>query len=127
VGSRLGAVRSDDGEAINVDISLEAGPSVLYDGVVIPDGDQAIVSLLRDAHAMDFVRDQYRHCKPMLVLGEGINLLLNADIPLTLPTGEPDGTLIQAEGGEVVDSMVRFEQALAMHRQFLRETDPPVV
>jgi catalase len=52
---------------------------------------------------------------------------LNADIPLTLPTGEPDGTLIQAEGGEVVDSMVRFEQALAMHRQFLRETDPPVV
>jgi catalase len=127
VGSRLGAVHNDDGEAINVDISLEAGPSVLYDGVVIPDGDQAIVSLLRDAHAMDFVRDQYRHCKPMLVLGEGINLLLNADIPLTLPTGEPDGTLIQAEGGEVVDSMVRFEQALAMHRQFLRETDPPVV
>jgi catalase len=127
VGSRLGVVHNDDGEAINVDISLEAGPSVLYDGVVIPDGDQAIVSLLRDAHAMDFVRDQYRHCKPMLVLGEGINLLLNADIPLTLPTGEPDGTLIQAEGGEVVDSMVRFEQALAMHRQFLRETDPPVV
>ena len=127
VGSRLGAVHNEDGEAINVDISLEAGPSVLYDGVVIPDGEQAIVALLRDAHAMDFVRDQYRHCKPMLVLGEGINLLLNADIPLTLPTGEPDGTLIQAEGGEVVDSMVRFEQALAMHRQFLRESDPPVV
>ena len=49
VGSRLGAVRSANGDAINVDISIEAGPSVLYDGMVIPDGDQAIIALLRDA------------------------------------------------------------------------------
>lgn len=127
VGSRLGAVANDAGETINVEISLEAGPSVLYDGVVIPDGEVAVTELLRDAHAIDFVRDQYRHCKPMLALGAGMKLLLNADIPLTLPTGEPDPALIQADSGEVVDQMVRFEALLAGHRNFARETDPPIV
>lgn len=127
VGSRLGAVRSANGDAINVDISIEAGPSVLYDGMVIPDGDQAIIALLRDAGAIDFVREQYRHCKPIWVVGDGINLLLNADIPLTLPTGEPDPSLIQAESDELADSLVRFETALGQHRQFARETDPPAI
>lgn len=127
VGTRLGNVANDVGEAINIDISLEAGPSVLYDGLVIPDGEPAIVDLLRNALALDFVREQYRHCKPILVIGEGMKLLLNADIPLTLPNGEPDGTLLEAEAGEVVDATVRFEHLLAAHRQFARETDPPVV
>ncbi len=127
VGTRLGAVTNDTGEAINIDISLEAGPSALYDGVVIPDGDVAIVDLLRNAHALDFVREQYRHCKPILAVGEGIKLVLNADIPLTLPTGEPDGTLIEADSGDVVNGMVRFEAVLAQHREFNRETEPPIV
>ncbi len=127
VASRLGTVRDANGDSISVDISIEAGPSVLYDGMVIPDGDQAVIALLRDAGAMDFVREQYRHCKPMWVVGDGINLLLNADIPLTLPNGEPDASLIQAQSDELADSLVRFEQALAQHREFDRETDPPAI
>ncbi len=127
VASRLGTVRDANGDSISVDISIEAGPSVLYDGMVIPDGDQAVIALLRDAGAMDFVREQYRHCKPMWVVGDGINLLLNADIPLTLPNGEPDASLIQVQSDELADSLVRFEQALAQHREFDRETDPPAI
>lgn len=127
VSSRLGIVRNANGDGINVDISIEAGPSVLYDGLVVPDGDEAVAVLLRNAGALDFVREQYRHCKPIWVVGDGINLLLNADIPLTLPNGEPDGSLIQAQSDELADSLVRFEKALAAHRQFARETDPPAI
>lgn len=127
VATRLGAVTNEAGEAINVDISLEAGPSVFYDGVVIPDGEISITHLLRNALALDFVREQYRHCKPILAIGDGMSLILNADIPLTLPTGEPDRTLIEANSGEVVDAMTRFERILVEHREYLRETEPPVV
>ncbi|HTF97887.1 MAG TPA: catalase [Cellvibrio sp.] len=127
VGTRLGTIDNDLSEGINVDISLEAGPSALYDGVVVPDGDLAITELLRNAHALDFVREQYRHCKPMLVIGDGIQLLHNADIPVVLPSGEPDAMLIESASGDIVDSMVRFEGVLARHRQFERETDPPIV
>lgn len=132
VSSRLGTVFSDagssaTGEAIEVDISLEAGPSALYDGVVIPDGEASVTKLLRDAHALDFVREQYRHCKPILAVGDGVNLLINADVPLTLPNGDPDGGLIQTDPSGMVDALTLFEQKLSAHREFLRETDPPIV
>ncbi|PUA29902.1 MAG: catalase HPII [Cellvibrio sp. 79] len=127
VSTRLGTITNDAGEALSVDISLEAGPSVLYDGVIIPDGDLSITHLSRDAQALDFVREQYRHCKPILAIGEGSNLLLNADVQLTLPNGEPDGALIQAESAGLVDAIALFEQKLIGHREFLRETDPPLV
>lgn len=127
VASRLGRVTNDAGESIHVEISLETGPSVLYDGVVIPEGDLAIAILLRDAHAVDFVRDQYRHCKPMWVLGDAMKLLLGADIPIALPNGEPDAALIETMGNNVNEGLALFEQALAGHRQLSRELDPPAV
>ena len=127
VASRLGRVSNDAGESIDVEISLETGPSVLYDGVVIPEGDSAIAILLRDAHALDFVRDQYRHCKPIWGLGDAMKLLLGADIPLALPNGEPDAALIETMGNHVDDGLALFEQALAGHRQLARELDPPAV
>ena len=127
VGARLGCVSSGSGDAINIEISLETGPSALYDGVVIPEGDEAIADFLRNAHALDFVREQYRHCKPMLVLGEAMKLLLGADIPVALPNGEPDGALIETQGTNVTDGLTLFEQALAGHRQLSRELDPPAI
>lgn len=122
-----GIISSDADDTIDADISLEAGPSVLYDGVIIPDGEASVTRLLGDAHALDFVRQQYRHCKPILAIGDGINLLLTADVPLTLPTGEPDAGIIQAEPGGLEDALTQFENKLAGHRDFLRETDPPMV
>ena len=38
VSTTLGSVQPASGDAIEVDISLEAAPSVLYDAVVLPDG-----------------------------------------------------------------------------------------
>ena len=124
VGSQLGKVKTADGATLDVEITLEAGPSVLYDAVVVPDGAQG---LARDAHALDFVRDQYRHCKPILVQGAGADLLAKASVPATLPDGSPDPALVGADGEALADSLAAFKVALAGHRSFARETDPPVV
>jgi catalase len=121
VGSMLGKVKAADGAALDVEISLEAGPSVMYDGMIVPDGEAAAEALARNAHAIDFVREQYRHGKPILVLGGGANLLAKAMIPATLPDGAADPALL-------VDAKLdAFEAALAGHRAFARETDPPMV
>jgi catalase len=121
VGTKLGKVQADGGAALDVEISLEAGPSVMYDGMVVPDGAAGADALARNAHAIDFVREQYRHCKPMLVLGGGANLLAKAMIPLALPDGSSDPALL------VDGTLDAFKQALAGHRAFARETDPPMV
>jgi catalase len=126
VGTRLGAVESINGDPIEVDVSMEAAPSVLFDGVVLPDGGEAVERLAADGRTPEFLKDQYRHCKPILVLGAAANLLEKAGIPQTLPSGKPDpGLLVTSEKG---DSAAKdFMTALARHRHFDRETDPPVV
>jgi catalase len=128
VGSQLGKVApSDAGAALDVEISIEAGPAVLWDAVVVPDGADAVAALARDANALDFVRQQYRHCKPIMVLGAGVGLLTQGGVPTTLPNGDADPTLIGANGETLVKALVAFKTALAGHRSFGRETDPPLV
>ena len=127
VGSQLGKVSAKDGSVLFVEITLEAGPSVIYDAVVVPDGEAAVTALSRDAHALDFVREQYRHCKPIMVLGAGAALLKQASVPPTLPDGSPDPALIGAEDDDLTPAIAAFKEALASHRSFARETDPPMV
>jgi catalase len=126
VGSRLGAVQTSSGE-IEVDVTVEAMPSVLFDAVVIPDGASAIEQLAMDGRVMEFVKDQYRHCKPMLVFGAGETLLSKAGVPTTLPSGEADPGLVSAQSADAADAGQAFMAALAAHRHFARETDPPRV
>ncbi|MES2325481.1 MAG: catalase [Pseudomonadota bacterium] len=127
VGSKLGKVAANDGSVLYVEITLEAGPSVLYDAVVVPDGAHAIAALARDAHAIGFVQEQYRHCKPIMVLGAGAGLLREAKVPPALPDGTPDPGLVGAEADDVAHALDAFKEALAGHRTFARETDPPAV
>ncbi|MDO8038312.1 catalase [Janthinobacterium sp. SUN137] len=127
VGSHLGKVDTSGGAPLDVEISLEAGPSVLFDAVVLPDGQGAVQQLGGDANALDFLRLQYRHCKPMLAVGAGKDLLDKAGVPVTLPDGKPDPAIIVAPSGDVVKAVAAFKKALAAHRAFARETDPPRV
>ncbi|RYZ57857.1 MAG: catalase HPII, partial [Proteobacteria bacterium] len=126
VGLRLGKVDTSDGP-IHAEISLEAGPSVLYDAVVFPDGDDAVDALLADACVLDFAKEQYRHCKTILALGAGVSILEEAGISATLPTGEDDPGVLMVPAKESAHAAPRFLKALARHRHFERETDPPAV
>jgi catalase len=105
---------------------MSAAPSVLFDGLVLPDGERAIQRLAADGRALEFLKDQYRHCKPILALGAATGLLGKASIPNTLPSGQPvPGIVIgQSNGRGAADA---FISALAQHRHFGRETDPPLV
>jgi catalase len=121
VGARLGRVRPDAGEPIHVEVTMETAPSVLWDGVVIPSGD---AGLAQGGPAVDFVKDQYRHCKTILVLGAKSALVERARLPTALPDGSDDPGLVMTASGDAADT---FIGALSRHRHYERETDPPVV
>jgi catalase len=76
---------------------------------------------------LEFLKDQYRHCKPILVLGAASGLIDKAGIPLTLPSGQRDTGLVVAASGETEKTFEAFKRAIAAHRHFARETDPPRV
>lgn len=125
IGKRLGVVKATGAE-ISVEVSMEAAPAVLFDALVLPDGDD-LTALTSDGHLMDFIKDQYRHCKPILALGASSALLRAAGVPLELPSGQPDSGLVSGPSEGAHEAIEAFILALAKHRHFERDTDPPVV
>jgi catalase len=127
VGPQLGQVSSASGDPIEVEVSMEAAPSVLFDAVVVPDGEGAVDALSQLGHAKEFLKDQYRHCKPILLIGAAETLLEEAGIPGALPSGEPDPGLLEFSANDLEKAVPAFVDAIAKHRHFERETDPPLV
>jgi catalase len=95
VGIKLGSVESTGAEPVEVEVSMEAMPSVLWDALVVPDGERAIQALSQSGHAMEFLKDQYRHCKTILLLGAAADLLARAGIPADLPSGDADPGMLR--------------------------------
>jgi catalase len=127
LGSRLGTVRSDAGEPVEIDATLENSPAVLFDALVLPGGSKAVDALCLDGHALEFVKDQYRHCKTILALGDSSKILAKAGIPLALPTGKADpGLLVEGQDESEANSQ-SFIAAMGQHRHVERDRDPPLV
>ncbi len=127
VGQRLGRVTALDGCALDVEITFEAGPSVMYDGVIVADGGEMSGTLGMDANVLDFLRQQYRHGKPLLAVGSGVELLVSAWVAIDLPDNTDDPGLIVVDGADSALGLEAFKDMLAGHRVYARETDPPRV
>jgi catalase len=121
VGMHLGSVNSSTDE-IEVDVPVDAAPSVLFDAVVIAGGDAA-AQLALDGRMVEFVKDQYRHCKPILAFGDDSPVLATAGIDVD----DADPGLIVGAEDDVDVALTSFEDALGKHRAFERETNPPRV
>jgi catalase len=127
LGARLGSVDSEDGEPIEVDATLETMPAVLFDAVAVPGGKKAVETLGTLGRAVEFLKDQYRHAKPLLALGPAAALLENAGVASVLPNEEPDPGVLLEEEGNAARALPKFIKAIARHRHYEREQDPPPV
>ena len=126
VGARLGTVKTDEGDTLEVEVTLEAMPSVLFDAVAVPGGKDAVKVLGNLGHALEFLKDQYRHAKPILALGDGAALVENAGIPARCPR-EARSWAARGEEDELAKALPAFIKAIARHRHHEREMDPPEV
>ena len=124
VGSRVGKFVAEGGVVIEANKSMENSPSVLFDALVLPDGAAAVNTLASDGHTMEFVRDQIRHCKPVLALGASRQLLEMAGSP---PSEAVTNGIFWAESNDMVSPLETFVMAVATHRDFSRESDPPKI
>jgi catalase len=127
VGPRLGALHTEQGESVEVEATFETMPAVLFDAVAIPGGHEAIKLLGSLGHALEFLKDQYRHAKPILAIGAGSDLVENAGIPAVLPSGARDPGVLVAKESEAAKALAAFVKAIALHRHHEREMDPPQV
>jgi catalase len=116
LAARLGTVATADADALEPDATLETMPSVLFDALVVPDGEAAAEELGGLGHALECVKDQYRHCKPILFLGAGRRVGEKAGLPVD------DGS-----DWALTRDVKAFVAAVGKHRNWDRATDPPRV
>ena len=127
IAPRIGEVKTSKGVAFKADASFETEPGFLFDALVLPDGQEAAMALCKDALAIEFIRNQYRHCKAILVLGTSKALIARAEIPDALADGTADPGIVFSANRKHEDAVKTFFKAIEKHRHFERETDPPLV
>lgn len=122
VADREGTVSGADGTPCTVDRALSTVASVLYDAVLLPGGPVGAPGPTDEA-ATRFVRDAYRHGKPIAALGSGVGALarLTAGEPRTATeAGHPvddRGVVTDTATGRPSQEFLRaFIAALAAHR-----------
>jgi catalase len=129
VGPRIGPFKTGSGDTMEADASLENEPGFLFDAMVLPDGKEAVAALAQDGHTVEFIKDQFRHCKTILALGASQVLLVKAGLPVSMDKSMTQGGtgLIIADAADVDSAVETFIAAMARHRHFGREMDPPIL
>ena len=127
VGIKLGRVESTNSDPIEVEISMETAPSCVWDAVIVADGEGAAEALSQSGHALEFIKDHFRHCKTIMFLGASAALAEKVGLPDALPSGDADRGLLQFPGTDTAEAVAAFVLALARHRHPERETDPPII
>ena len=127
VGPRVGPFRGTSGAVVDADASMENEPAVLFDALVLPDGEECVATLGGDGRTEEYIKEQYRHCKPILALGASSALLDGAGVFATLPDGTEDPGVLIADTRKLKGTIKTFVAAIGRHRVFERERDPPRV
>ena len=125
VAPHIGRVVTSDGTEIEADASLENEPGFLFDALVLPNGKAGVDALSKDGHTAEFIKDQYRHCKPILVLSGSQTLFAQAGGSDLTPSGGQDpGIFIGPFRSSTVQAFIK---GIGRHRHPERETAPPRV
>ncbi|MDA3558150.1 catalase HPII [Acinetobacter sp. AOR15_HL] len=107
----LAPVKDHQDKVIAADGMQMAEPSIAYDAVIIPDGDN-LNAVIQDGVTRHYILEAYKHLKPVVFLGNKSDLLE----PLNLVADE--GTLIEDEFKHISE---KLKNLLKAHRVWSRE------
>ena len=121
IAARLGAVKPAEGAAVEATATFENAAPVLFDGVVVPDGAAAVKRLGTQVAVLDFISNQHRHGKTLLMLGTAKGLLERAGCSARLADGAADPGVVLGKPADDGDAVGDFITALGKHRHPERE------
>lgn len=126
VADRLGTISCMvDGaeQPCEIEATLLTTPSVVFDALIVPGGGLALRSPATKAAYGDFVRDIYKHAKPLLLFDDG-GVIGQAAQLAQLGEGaeQKDAGVVRADSG-AAEAIGAFKAAIAKHRHFERSPD----
>ena len=121
LGAKLGKVKAKGNGAIEIEATLETMPSPMWDAVVV---DASADALAKVGPAVEFVKEQFRHCKTILLAGAAPALLAAAGIDAPADAGFID---VAGAGFSAKAAVDAFMKAVGKHKHYEREKDPSPV
>ena len=121
ISSRLGSVTCSLGQTLQVDHSFVAVGSVMFDAVYIPGGARSLEALCKDANAILFVKEAYKHGKAIAASNEGGMLITRAARSSVMSDVFKGPGVITSGPATPTDDFVRAViRAVARHRFYER-------
>lgn len=121
-----GSVKSAEGQEIEVQQTFLTGTSVIFDAVYVPGGTRSIEALKINAEALNFIQEAFKHFKPIAASGEGIELLMQSNLPgvdLSQTNGKVSaelGVVTSRDMSEIEAFSKAFIDAIKEHRYWMR-------
>ena len=75
IAPKMGEISSSNNKKIKVDQSFLIATSVVFDAVYIPGGQKSMEALKAVPDALHFIEEAYKHCKPIAVETNALELL----------------------------------------------------
>ena len=129
----LGDVPPVAGAAVEADKTFKTAASVFYDAVFVPGGAASVAALQQIGDAVHFVKEAFKHYKPIAASGDAVDLLVFAELGEVLLAGEPQGAgvdvvsdqgLVSSRGGASDQKLAEaFCEAIAQHRHWQRSVE----
>ena len=117
ISTRLGEVTCKQGHRFHIDYSLLTAGSVMFDAVYVPGGQSSVEELCKNANAVLFVKEAYKHAKAIAASDEGGMLITRAARSSIMSDSfRGSGVIIAPLGTESAIFVQRFVDALAQHR-----------
>ena len=116
-------LRSHDGwRSIAVHHTMRNRPPVMFDALYLPGGDESVSTLCDDDEALRFVRETFRHGKPIAASGDGVQMLQVAGVPLPEDARQAalSGVILELPRSGLGPMSVAFVAAIARRRHWQR-------
>ncbi len=120
IAPKLGEINTSGRKKINPDESFLIATSVVFDAIYIPGGAGSIKALTREADAVHFIDEAYKHCKPIAAHEDAKEFLKYTFIGKKLEEKNYDA----AKDGVIIGKnniSKAFINALKQHRFWERE------
>lgn len=111
VSDKPGGIAISDNLILDVGVFVSAEPPILFDAVVIADGVYD-ANKLNGAFLLEFVRQHYNRCTPILAIGAASLLLAKSDVLTHLPSGLSDPTIIISTSAQLKKAIATFKAML---------------
>lgn len=126
-----GKIKGSNGNVLQTDKSHVTTGSIMYDAIFIP-GGKHVEKLKSQGDVLHFINEAYKHCKPIGLTNEAIELLKKSSVELDdeITKGGPvynNLGIIAAWENSLQDFLDKFEGAIRDHRHWERSINKDAV